>query len=189
MWHQFATFLASYPDMVTATLALGLMVVIAGTSVYSIRRRMRRERWWAVHLFMYLALALAFAHEIALGPSFVGHPMTRLIWSLAWASTAGVVLVYRFGLPAWRSLYHRRGRGGRRGGAETVSVVCRGPHLERLAVAGGNSSSGASSQGKRGGGAPFSLSARPRPPFLRLTVKGVGDYSSAVAQPHLGTRS
>jgi len=53
----------------------------------------------AVHLFMYLALALAFTHEIALGPSFVGHPLTRFVWSVLWASTAGLVLVYRFGLP------------------------------------------------------------------------------------------
>jgi ferredoxin-NADP reductase len=35
---------------------------------------------------------------------------------------------------------------------------------------------------------PFSLSARPRPPFLRLTVKGVGDYSSAVAKLRPVTR-
>jgi ferredoxin-NADP reductase len=35
---------------------------------------------------------------------------------------------------------------------------------------------------------PFSLSALPRPPFLRLTVKGIGDYSSAVARLRPGTR-
>jgi len=190
VWHQFATFLASYPDMVTATVALGLMVAIAGTSVYSIRRRMRRERWWAVHLFMYLALALAFAHEIALGPSFVGHPLTRLVWSLAWASTAGVVLVYRFGLPAWRSLRHRLEVVEiHQEGPDTVSVVCRGRHLDRLAVAGGQFFEWRFlTRGMWWQAHPFSLSARPRPPFLRLTVKGIGDYSSAVAQLQPGTR-
>ncbi len=56
---------------------------------------------------MYLALALSFAHVLALGPSFVGHPLTQIVWSVAWAATAGLVLCYRFGLPVVRSLRHR----------------------------------------------------------------------------------
>ncbi|MFZ2055945.1 MAG: ferredoxin reductase family protein [Acidimicrobiales bacterium] len=190
VWHQIGAFIRSYPDMLTATIALVVMVAIAVTSVYSIRRRLRRETWWAVHLFMYLALALAFAHEIALGPSFVGHPLTRIVWSVLWASTAGLVLVYRFGLPLFRTFRHRlevvevhpEGPG-------TVSVVCRGNHLDRLAVAGGQFLEWRFlTKGMWWQAHPFSLSARPRPPFLRITVKGIGDYSSAVARLRPGTR-
>jgi predicted ferric reductase len=187
---QIGAFIRSYPDMLTATIALVVMVAVAITSVYSIRRRLRRETWWAVHLFMYLALALAFAHEIALGPSFVGHPLTRIVWSLLWASSAGLVLVYRFGLPLFRTLRHRlevvevhpEGPG-------TVSVVCRGRNLDRLAVAGGQFFEWRFlTKGMWWQAHPFSLSARPRPPFLRITVKGIGDYSSAVALLQPGTR-
>jgi ferredoxin-NADP reductase len=35
---------------------------------------------------------------------------------------------------------------------------------------------------------PYTLSARPRPPYLRLTVKAVGDHSQALAQLTPGTR-
>ena len=35
---------------------------------------------------------------------------------------------------------------------------------------------------------PFSLSARPKPPYLRLTVKDRGDFSAAVASLQPGTR-
>ena len=187
---QIGAFIRSYPDMLTATIALVTMVAVAITSVYSIRRRLSREMWWAVHLFMYLALALAFAHEIALGPSFVGHPLTRLVWSLLWASSAGLVLVYRFGLPLVRSFRHRlevvevhpEGPG-------TVSVICRGRNLDRLAVAGGQFFEWRFLTKQMWWQAhPFSLSARPRPPFLRITVKGIGDYSSAVARLRPGTR-
>lgn len=190
VWGQVGAFISSYPDMLTATIALVVMVAIAVTSVYSIRRRLRRETWWAVHLFMYLALALAFAHEIALGPSFVGHPLTRFVWSVLWASSAGLVLVYRFGLPLFRTLRHSlevvevhpEGPG-------TVSVVCRGRHLDRLAVAGGQFFEWRFlTKGMWWQAHPFSLSARPQPPFLRLTVKGIGDYSSAVAKLRPGTR-
>ncbi len=188
--HQFGAFLGSYPDMVQATIALALMLAIAITSVYSIRRRMRRERWWAVHLFMYLALALGFAHEIVLGPSFVGHPLTRAVWSLAWASTAGLVLAYRFGLPLLRSLRHRlEVVEVQSEGPDTVSVICRGRHLERLAISGGQFFEWRFlARGLWWQAHPFSLSARPRPPFLRLTVKAIGDYSSAVARLQPGTR-
>jgi predicted ferric reductase len=187
---QIGAFIRSYPDMLTATIALVVMVAVAITSVYSIRRRLRREMWWAVHLFMYLALALAFAHEIALGPSFVGHPLTRFVWSLLWASSAGLVLVYRFGLPLLRTFRHRlevvevhpEGPG-------TVSVICRGRNLDRLAVAGGQFFEWRFlARGMWWQAHPFSLSARPRPPFLRITVKGIGDYSSAVARLRPGTR-
>ncbi len=190
VWGQIGTFIRSYPDMLTATVALLLMVAIAATSVYSIRRRMRRERWWAVHLLMYLSLALAFAHEIALGPSFVGHPLTRLVWSVAWASTAGLVLAYRFGLPLYRTLVHRLEVVEVHGeGPGVVSVICRGRHLDRLAVAGGQFFEWRFlTRGMWWQAHPFSLSARPRPPFLRLTVKAVGDYSSEVARLQPGTR-
>ena len=136
--HEIGTLIHSYPNMLAATIALALMVAIAVVSVHAIRSRLRRETWWAIHLFMYLALALAFAHEIALGPSFVGHPLTRLVWSVLWASTAGVVLLYRFGMPLFRTLRHRlEVVEVRPEGPGTVSVICRGRHLDRLAVAGG----------------------------------------------------
>jgi ferredoxin-NADP reductase len=35
---------------------------------------------------------------------------------------------------------------------------------------------------------PYSLSALPQPPYLRLTVKGVGDHSASLAQIRPGTR-
>jgi len=66
-----------------ATAALGLMCAAGAISIRAVRRRVRRETWWAVHLYLYLALALSFAHVIALGPSFVGHPLTQAVWSAA----------------------------------------------------------------------------------------------------------
>ncbi len=189
-WHEIGTLIRAYPNMLAATIALGVMVTIGIVSIHSIRRRMRRETWWAVHLFMYLALALAFAHEIALGPSFVGHPLTRLVWSVVWASTAGLVLVYRFGLPLFRTFRHRlEVVEVRPEGPGTVSVICRGRHLDRLAVSGGQFFEWRFLTKSMWWQAhPFSLSARPRPPFVRLTVKGIGDYSSAVARLRPGTR-
>jgi predicted ferric reductase len=187
---QLGSFLSSYPGMLIATIGFGVMVAVALLSIYSVRRRLRRETWWALHLGMYLAFALAFAHEVVLGPSFVGHPLTQAVWSAAWAATAGVVLAFRFGLPLVRSLrYDLRVEEVRPEADGVVSVILRGRHLERLAVSGGQFFEWRFlSRGIWWQAHPYSLSARPRPPFVRLTVKGVGDHSQALARLRPGTR-
>ncbi len=106
-WHELGILLTSYPDVLMATVAFGLLVMAGVASFRAARARMRYETWWAVHLYTYLALALAFSHQLADGVSFVGHPLARVFWIVIWASTAGVVLVYRVLSPLGRSVYHR----------------------------------------------------------------------------------
>jgi hypothetical protein len=86
------------------------------------------------HLFIYLALAISFAHVIVLGPSFVGHPLTQTVWSAAWAGTAGLVLTCRVGLPVLRSFRHRlRVAGVHTEGPGVVSVLCQGRRVDQSA--------------------------------------------------------
>lgn len=190
IWHQAATLLSRYPGVLTATIGLGLMCLAGTISIRAIRRRLRRETWWLIHLYMYLALAISFAHVIVLGPSFVGHPLTRAVWSLAWAATAGLVLGYRFGLPVVRSLRYRLVVAEvRPEGPGVASVICAGRNLDKLAVAGGQFFCWRFLTPRMWWQAhPYSLSALPQPPYLRLTVKGVGDHSASLAKLRPGTR-
>ena len=190
-FHQFWVFLSSYPDILAATVAFGLLVMVAVTSVRTARRRLKYETWWVVHLYTYIALALAFAHQIVTGASFVGHPLARAIWATAWASTAGLVLAYRLGLPIVFNLRHqlRIERVGEEAPG-VYSVVCRGRRLDRLAVTGGQFFQWRFLTRDLWWQAhPYSLSALPRPPLMRVTVKAVGDHSRAVAQLKPGTRA
>ncbi len=188
--HQVAVLLTRYPDVLTATVGLGIMCFIGLISLRAIRSRVSRETWWLIHLWMYLALAISFAHVLALGPSFVGHPLTQIVWSVAWAATAGLVLCYRFGLPVVRSIRHRLVVAEvRPEGPGVVSVICTGRHLDKLPVAGGQFFEWRFLTPRMWWQAhPFSLSALPQPPYLRLTVKGVGGYSAALARLRPGTK-
>ena len=190
MWHEAGVLLTKYPDVLTATIGLALMCLIGIVSVRAVRRRLRRETWWLIHLWMYLALAISFAHVIVLGPAFVGHPLTQVVWSVAWAATAGLVLCYRFGLPVVRSLRHRLTvTEVRPEGPGVVSVICTGRRLDRLAVSGGQFFCWRFlTRGMWWQAHPYSLSALPQPPYLRLTVKAVGDHSAALASLRPGTR-
>src|SRR5208337_2813698 len=72
--------LRSYRDILAAAVGFGLLVLAGITSYRAVRRRMRYETWWAVHLYLYIGLALAFAHQIVTGISFIGHPLARALW-------------------------------------------------------------------------------------------------------------
>lgn len=187
--HQLDLFLRSYPDVLAAVVALALVVLVAISSIRAARRRMRYETWWSAHLYLYLALALAFSHQIANGQSFVGHPLARLFWAVLWAATAGVVLVFRFGVPLWRSLYHRlQVVGVQEEAAGVISVICRGRHLERLDIEGGQFFRWRFlARGHWWLAHPYSISALPKSDLIRMTVKDLGDHSRAIGSLPVGT--
>jgi predicted ferric reductase len=183
-------FITSYPDLLAAYASFGLLIMAVVTSVRRIRSRLHYETWWVVHLYTYLALALAFAHEIMAGGSFVGHPLTRMIWMIIWAATAGMVIVFRILEPIWRSLRHRLEVVEIREEALGVfSVICRGRKLDRLGVSGGQFFRWRFLTRELWWQAhPYSLSALPQPPYLRLTIKALGDQSQAIRDLQPGTR-
>lgn len=188
--HEIHALVFSFPDVLIATAGMLLFWAIGIVSIGAIRRRIPRERWWALHLCVYLALALSFAHTIALGPSFVGHPLARGAWIALWVATAGSVLSFRIGLPIVRSLRHQLTVAEVHDEAPGVaSIVLQGRHLERLAISGGQFFEWRFlARGMWYQAHPFSVSALPRPPYLRLTVKAVGDFSAAVHSLRPGTR-
>jgi ferredoxin-NADP reductase len=107
-----------------------------------------------------------------------------------WLATAGTVVVYRIGLPIGRSLYHRlEVVSVQPEGPGTFSLTVRGHHLERLAVAGGQYFGWRFLvRGMWWHAHPFSLSALPRPPYMRVTVKVAGDSTAQIARLRPGTR-
>jgi predicted ferric reductase len=189
-WAQALTLVRSYPEVLAAVVAFGLLLLAGVSSWRAARRRMRYESWWVIHLYVYLGLGLAFAHQIRTGASFVGHPLTQLVWSVAWGGAAGAVVCFRIGLPLWRSLRH-----GLRvvavtpesGGA--VSVVLAGRHLERLRVEGGQYFQWRFlRRGLWWQAHPYSLSALPVPPYLRITAGVRGDIGPSLLALAPGTR-
>jgi hypothetical protein len=135
---QLSQLLWTYPGVLAATVAAVLLVAAGVTSYRIARRRLAYETWWAVHLYTYLALFLAFSHQVDPGASFVGHPWARAWWTALWIGALALVAGFRVVLPVWRSLRHGiRVAGVRPEGAGTFSVLLEGRRLDRLPVAGG----------------------------------------------------
>jgi predicted ferric reductase len=189
-WSEAYTLVRSYPDVLAAVVAFGLLL-LAGVSSWRVaRRHLRYESWWTIHLYLYLALGLAFAHQIRTGASFVGHPLTELLWTACWLTAAGSVVCFRVGLPLWRSLRHQLrvvSVTPEPGGA--VSIVLAGRRLEQLAVEGGQYFQWRFlRRGLWWQAHPYSLSALPVPPYLRITAGAAGDLGPSLANLPPGTR-
>ncbi len=188
--HQLWSFLVNYPDVLAAAAAFGLLVMAGVSSWRAARSKMRYETWWAVHLYVYLALGLALAHQIRTGVLFLAHPLAAHLWLGAAVGVGALVVASRI---LWPLAYNLRWRLRVAEVSEAApgvySLTVTGRRLERLAVSGGQFFQWRFlSPGLWWHSHPYSLSALPRPPFLRVTVKGLGDQSGAVARLAPGTR-
>jgi predicted ferric reductase len=187
---QTNTLLMSYPDLLMATVAGLLFVAVGIVSARAARRRMRYETWYYLHFYTYLAIALAFSHQLASGADFMTNRSARVVWSAMYLAVAAAILWYRFVLPVLQASRHRmRVAAVYPEAPGVVSIVVSGRHLDRL-----HASSGQFFRWRFltrelwWASNPYSLSAAPQPNALRITVKDLGEHSAALMQLRTGTR-
>jgi len=187
---QFWMLLMHYPDILESAVGFVLLVMAGVSSAGIVRRRVKYESWWVVHLYMYLALGLAFFHQIRIGVMFLGHPLLRDLWILIWAAAAVSIVSFRIALPVMRNFRHQlRVSSVREEAPGVYSVVVTGRQIGQLAVSGGQFFQWRFVTRELWWHAhPYSLSALPKAPFIRVTIKGLGDHSNAMAHLMPGTR-
>jgi predicted ferric reductase len=180
----------SYPDMLAASVGLGLLVVVGVLSARAVRRRVSYHTWYFLHLYTYIALALSFAHQFNTGADFATHPINRVAWAAMYGAVAALLVAYRVGKPVLATLRHR---------FVVVGTVSEGPGLTSVYVSGRRLPELDAAPGQffmwrfltREGwwqAHPFSLSAAPNGRWLRLTAKALGDHTANLARLRPGTR-
>jgi predicted ferric reductase len=176
------------PLLPSATVGTLLMVAAALVSVRAARRRLRYERWHAVHLLMYVAIALSFGHMLA-GPDLVGHLWLQIAWALAYTHVFALVLHHRVLAPLRQAALHRlRVAEVRPEGPGVVSIHVEGQHLRELQAESGQFFRWRFLTPDHWLTAhSFSLSAPPTATTLRLTVKALGDGSRGLQHLPVGT--
>ncbi len=187
-WPTSAWNVLTLPALPAATLGTVIMVVVAVLSARAARRRMRHETWHGLHLLMYLAIALSFGHQLA-GPDLTGQLTLQIGWALAYAYVFALLIWHRLLTPLRQAGRHRmRVADIRPEGADVVSIVVEGRHLDELRATAGQFFRWRFLTPDHWLTAhPFSLSAPPAADRLRLTVKALGDGSRALQHLPVGT--
>lgn len=186
LWSQITTL----PGILTATVGMALLLAVVVTSVVIVRRRLRYETWYFVHLYAYLGIALAFSHQLAIGRDFAGDPLARAYWYAIYLAALATLVVWRLLVPLARALHHR---------LRVTSVVEEVPGVFSLSIAGKHLDALDVEPGQffmwrfltPSGwwqAHPFSVSAVPHAHSLRVTVKALGDFTGEIGRLAPGTR-
>jgi predicted ferric reductase len=172
-----------------AIVALVLIMGVGALSVRYARRRLAYETWHFIHLYSYLAVLLAFSHQIATGQTFVGSAFARAYWWTLWGAALGAVLLGRVLIPLHRNLRHRlRVSHVVAESPDVVSVHVTGRHLDELPARAGQFFLWRFlTRGRWWQANPYSLSAAPDGKSLRLTAKALGDGSAGLRRVRPGT--
>ncbi|MGC7099751.1 ferredoxin reductase family protein [Amycolatopsis lurida] len=187
---QLGTLITTMEDVLRAVVALVLILVVGGLSARYARRRLAYETWHFTHLYTYLAVVLAFGHQVAVGETFVDSAPARAYWWTLWGVALGAVVAGRVVLPLRRNLKHRfRVSAVVPESPDVVSVHITGEKLDELPVRAGQFFLWRFLSRDRWWQAnPFSLSAAPDGRSLRLTAKAVGPGSAGLRGLRPGTR-
>jgi predicted ferric reductase len=186
---QVGDFIANYEGLLAAIVGLLLMLAVVGISIGVARVNFSYETWYFIHLYSYVAVLLAFSHQLATGVDFVRNPVFTDYWiglyvlliaALAWFRVAQPLLLFshhRF----WVHRVVKEAPG-------IHSIHVRGRDLAAFPVAAGQFLVWRFLDEKRWWQAhPFSLSAPPDGRELRLTTKNIGDFTAKIGSLKPGT--
>ncbi len=187
---QYVTFFNTFQDVWKAMVAAGLFTAVVVTSIYIVRKNLKFERWYIVHLLVYAAIILAFSHQLAVGGSFTANPVYSKIWTGLYLFVAANVIYYRF--LSILINYLRFGFKIERVQAETngvTSIYISGKNLLKFnAKAGQFVMIRILARKYWLQEHPFSLSKVTTNDHMRITVKDSGDYTAMIQSLMPGSR-
>lgn len=187
---QFLELISGNDDLLQAFIAVILFAFVVFLSLYIVRKRLKYEFWYYVHLLTYLAILLAWGHQLELGEDFLANRLFVLYWYALYIFTFVNVFVFRFSLPVYRFIVHRFYVSDVvRETDEVTSIYISGNHMERFAIRPGqfmilrflHPSFFLEAH-------PFSLSMVPSDGRLRVSIKNVGDFTQKVRSMKKGVR-
>lgn len=189
-WDQIVEFWQNEPGVNFAIVAAFIFIAIVFLSIYIVRSKMRYETWYYIHLLTYLAIALAFGHQLQVGTHLITSKIFLYYWLFLYVFSLGNLLVFHFLAPYFNFI--RFGFVVEKLVQETNdtwSVYISGKNLQNWhAKAGQFISVRFLAKHFWWQAHPFSLSAVPNKNYLRLTIKCCGDFTKQIPQLKAGTK-
>ncbi len=190
LWSTLVDLVLNYPGMLLAVAGTVSLFMVVATSVRAARRRMRYQSWHLLHLYAYLGAGLALPHQLWTGQQFVGSTTSTVFWWGVYSVALGSVVIWRVGLPLWRSARHRiRVETVQIDPSGVTTVTMRGHGIPHMGARSGQFFQFRFLDGPGWSRAhPFSLSASPTSGLLRISAAPVGAGSRRLQHLRPGTR-
>lgn len=185
----FITLNLHYTEVLAATAALLLFVVVVISSIRIARKKLSYEGWYLVHLLSYAGVLLAIPHQIELGTDFLAQPLLKSYFTLLYVMVGLNLVWFRFLQPILLSLGAQlRVTSAKKEGNRTTSIVIGGRKVERFrAEAGHFFLLRVLTKKQWWRPHPFSVSNSPKDE-IRFTVGERGDDTSWLQSITPGTR-
>lgn len=190
LWGELESLYTQYPGMITATVGTALFIVVVATSIVIVKRRMRYEWWNGVHITIYAGIALAWFHQVPTGNEFIYQEAATWYWRSLHIATLTLLVVFRLLVPIVNAFRFRlRVADVTAEGPGVVSLRITGPGIARLRAHAGQFFLWRFLTPRHFYlSHPFSISAAPDGRSLRITVRGLGDFTRRIGELRPGTR-
>jgi predicted ferric reductase len=166
-----------------------LLVAIVLLSSGVVKKHLNYELWFRIHVLAYVAIALAFAHQLKTGSDLMDSPALLNLWYCLYAFAFGNLLVFHLFKPL--ILFWRHGFRVEKIVPESdtvVSVYIRGKNMDKFRFEPGLFIIVRFlAKGFRMEAHPFSLSSSAAGGHIRISIKNSGDFTSRVPRLPEGT--
>ncbi len=187
LWSQYTQFLFHWEDVFLAFISLILFVIVV-ISAITLRRKLKYESWYFVHLLVYVAIGLVVLHQF--NGSDIVVPPFLYYWFALTIGVFGIFIVYRFGRPLYSYWRHRFYVDKIVAETNTInSIYIKGHHLEHFKFKAGQYANINFLAKGQWYTHPFSFSTAPNGSYLRFSIKKVGDFTSQLHRLQPGTRA
>ncbi len=182
-FEQYIDFCKNWEDVLAAVIGTMIMSVAIIFSVLVLKKWVKYEVWYYIHLTFYIAVALILGHQFEVGTDFISNKMFADYWSALYAFTFANLIYYRIIRPIIFFIRHRFKIS--RLVSETgdaTSVYIEGNQIGLFPVEAGQFMIVRFlTRGFRWESHPFSMSCLPNGKNLRISIKGVGDFTKRIS--------
>jgi predicted ferric reductase len=186
-WSQFLSFVTDWRDVLNALIGLIIFGIATTLSLTMFKKKLKYERWHFTHLFIYIAIALAFSHQTNTGDMARGAAL--YYWLTINFVVFGLMLLFRFLRPFFLFFRHRFKISKIEAESPDVwSVYVEGRNLHKFNFEAGQFAIINFLKKGMWSSHPFSFSSAPNGQYVRFTIKALGDFTSRIKELPIGTK-
>jgi len=184
---QFSIFQNSWEGVFGATIVFFIIILTTLFSIKKIRSKFPYEIWYFSHLPLYIAIVIAFGHQINTGD--MASSVAIFYWFLLNIIVFGILIIYRFIKPIYYFFkYKFTVEKIEKESNGVCSVYISGRNMNEYKFQSGQFATLIFLQKKMWFHHPFSFSDKYNGKTLRLTIKSSGDFTSKIEKIKKGTR-